>query len=362
MSNQGNRPRFNTKSLIYPIVLLGLMFAVQQYRERKYGQDLAENASKLVYFEGNTMGTTYHIKYLDEGQRNYKQQVDSVLLDFNQALSTYIPDSEISQFNREQALKYKSPYFYPVLEASKEVYEITDGAFDPTIGPLAKAWGFGAGDRTTMSQAKVDSLLALLDFPSIVFDQEEVKKERPEVQLNVNALAKGYGVDVVADYLKAQGVEHLMVEIGGEVVCHGLSDKNMPWVIGIDEPLTSEELAERGVKRQLYAAIKVENQGMATSGNYRNYYVENGVKYAHTIDPKTGYPVQRSLLSATVLAPNCMLADAYATAFMVMGVEKSIAILESQPDLEGYLIYSDEEGKMKIYATKGAEKAMVNIR
>ncbi|BDC98193.1 FAD:protein FMN transferase [Persicobacter psychrovividus] len=360
--SQQSRPKLNLKSFIYPAILLLLMWAVHLYRDHQHQQNVSEHTKNMVYLEGETMGTYYHIKYIDPQGRNFKTQVDSLLVAFNQSQSTYIPTSEISVFNKNHGLTYQSPYFYQVLKTSKQVYEATDGAFDPTVLPLVKAWGFGPGKKDEMTPHKVDSLKALVDFKSISFDSLAAQKSRPEVQLDFSALAKGYGVDVVTDYIRAQGIDNIMVEIGGEVDCYGISDKNQAWVIGIDEPLTADELKARGGGRQLFAAIQVQDRGMATSGNYRNYYIENGKKYAHTIDPKSGYPVQHSILSATVLAPNCMIADAYATAFMVMGVEKAKTVLQQHPELDAYLIYSDENGKLKVYATKKAEQSMINIR
>lgn len=331
----------NKRSRIYLIMLMLAVFLVYTYRQ---------NQPKEVLIQGTTMGTiAYNIKYLDKDQRNFKSQIDSLLRDFNQSLSTYIPDSEISTFNKNGKVKFYYPYFYDVLEASRQVNKATNGAFDPTVGQLIDAWGFGDGKLIAPDSSQVDSLMDYIGFDKIKFDMNYASKAIDGLKLNFSAIAKGQAIDVVADWLKAQGMENFIVEIGGEVRAHGENLDGEFWTIGIEVP------DEKRVGR-LFDALHLENQGMATSGNYRNFRVlDDGRKVAHTIDPKTGYPKMQTLLSATVLAPNCMLADAYATACMVMGKEKSIALVEADPSLECYLIYTDESGNMATYLSSGLE-------
>jgi len=322
------------------------IFVVYTYRE---------NRPKEVLVQGTTMGSiAYNIKYLDAKQRNFKQQIDSLLRDFNQALSTYIPDSEISTFNQKGKVKFYFPYFFDVLEASKTVNKATNGAFDPTVGPLIDAWGFGDGKFMGPDSTQVDSLLEFVGLDKINYDINYATKMVPGVKLNFSAIAKGQAIDVVADWLAGQGMDNYMVEIGGEVRANGKNLAGEFWTIGIEVP---DEKRIGG----LFDALHLENQGMATSGNYRNFRIlEDGRKVAHTIDPSTGYPKMQTLLSATVLAPNCMLADAYATACMVLGKEKSIELIEGDPQLECYLIYAAEDGSMETYLSSGLKGKTVN--
>ncbi len=340
---------YQKKNIIYSVVLLLAVGGVWLYRN---AQDNANHDElPLVSFRGQTMGTVYSIKYLDANQRELKSNVDSLLEVFNASLNHYLPNSEISRFNREDTFYFKLPYFYPVLEKSREVYEKTDGAFDPTVAPLVNAWGFGPDTTQLPSKAKVDSLLRYVGFDKIVFTQASVTKTAPGVSLNFSAIAKGYGVDVVADYLQQQGINNMMVEIGGEVVAHGTNEQGNVWRIGINNPEQPGELT---------SAISLDNQAIATSGDYLNYYEKDGKRYAHTLNPATGYPVEHTLLSASVIAKDCMTADAYATAFMVMGLEKTKQLLQQNPSLDVYLIY-DDNGKDKTYMTDNLRKKVLDI-
>ena len=335
------------KNIIYSVVLLGALGATWLYRQ---AQDEPE-ASSYLAIQGQTMGTTYAIKYEDPQQRDLKPGVDSLLEVFNQSVNHYLPDSEISRFNRQDSLQFDLPYFYPVLARSEEIVVATDSAFDPTVAPLVNAWGFGPEGGKLPDSLAVDSLRQLVGFDKIVFTDEYVAKTQPYVQLNFSAVAKGYGVDVVASYLADRGIDNMMVEIGGEVVARGVNPQGEVWRIGIDDP---------GQPGQMSAAIALNDQAMATSGNYLNYYERDGKKYAHTIDPRTGYPVQHSLLGATVVADDCMTADAYATAFMVLGLERAKEILAQDSSLDAYLIY-DNQGNIRTFVTEGLEEAVVDM-
>lgn len=310
---------------------------------------------QFVTFVGQTMGTTYSIKYWNESGISHKEQVDSVLQDFNLSLSTYIPDSEVSRFNEQSILKFSDPYFYPVLKKSKEIFEKSEGAFDPTVGPLIRVWGFGNKKiEVVPDSAVMDSLLTLVGFHHISFDSISVCKLKKNVMINFNAVAKGYGVDVVADYLKGKGVKDLFVEIGGEVVTAG-SNNDEAWRIGIEVP------AEGVPKSDLQAILSLKDGALATSGNYRSYWEKDGRKYAHTLNPYTGYPVQHSLISASVLAGDCITADAWATAFMVLGVEKAKEIIEKEDSLEAYLVYAGEDGEWLSYMSSGIKDKLAEV-
>lgn len=328
---------------LYPLFLILLVFIVWKYRESK-----KENL-QLVEISGTTMGTIgYSVKYFNENGENYSSEIDSLLKVWNLSLSTYIPESEISRFNSgDSCFQFESKYFLPVLEASKIVYEKSRGAFDPTVGPIVNAWGFGPDKSMVPDSAKVDSLKLLVGFDKISFDDTKVCKHISGIKLDFSAIAKGYAVDVVAAYLADKGIKDLLVEIGGEIVCRGSKPGDTPWITAIEDPTV--EVYER----EILALAELNNKAVATSGNYRNYYVRDGRKYAHTIDPATGYPVFHDLLSTSVFAENCMIADAYATAFMVVGLEKAKDILSKDESLDAYLIYTDEDGSLKTFVTEG---------
>jgi thiamine biosynthesis lipoprotein len=310
---------------------------------------IRQNAAseERVSFNGQTMGTYYNIIYIHPDGIVFKKEIDSLLLVWNNSLSTYIRDSEISRFNRTKQLYFESPYFFPVLKKSKEIFEATGGAFDPTVMPLVNAWGFGPEDREMPDSSEVKKLKQLVNFKYISFDSVHVWKKKAGVELDFSAIAKGYGVDVVGNFLSQQGIKNYLVDIGGEITCKGINERGTPWTTGIEDPQVQFN------ERKIMAVIEVSDKAIATSGNYRNFYVKDGMKYAHTISPFTGYPVQHSLLSATVVADSCMTADGFATAFMVLGVEPSIQILNEHPELDAYFIFSDEEGQIKTYMTEG---------
>ena len=333
------------KSRIYPLVLILIVFIVWKFRESK--------KSEWISLNGQTMGTTYRIKYQAPSGNNYKDRIDSILENFNDCLSTYIVNSEISRFNQDSILYFGLPYFYPVLLKSEEIYNSTGGAFDPTVMPLVNAWGFGPDSGMIPDSSKVDSLKQFVGYDNIQFNEEKVWKSKSGIELDFSAIAKGYGVDIVAEFLSNQGLINYFVEIGGEVVASGLNDKDLLWRLGIEDP--SINSGQRSPK----AIVELENKGMATSGNYRNYYLKDGIKYAHTINPHTGFPVEHSLLSATVFAKDCMTADAYATSFMVMGLEEAKNVLSAVEGLEAFLIFSDEVGDLQTFATEGVDKINV---
>ncbi len=321
---------------------------VWKYRESKKAQQAEDNLSP-VEISGMTMGTIrYSVKYFHEDKINYSTEIDSLLKVWNMSLSTYIPESEISRFNSgDSCFHFESKYFLPVLQASKKVYEMSKGAFDPTVGPIVNAWGFGPEKSMTPDSSRVDSLRQFVGFNKITFDDKKVCKSLPGIKLDFSAIAKGNAVDIVADFLGSKGIENLLVEIGGEIVCRGSKPGNAPWVTAIEDPTV------KVYEQKILAIAELYDKAVATSGNYRNYYVRDGRKYAHTIDPASGYPVFHSLLSASVFAENCMVADAYATAFMVLGMNGARKILEDDPSLDAYLIYTDEDGEIKTFVTNG---------
>lgn len=310
---------------------------------------------EYFYNEGGTQGTSYHIIYQNPENKDLHDSIKSILHRFDLSLSSYIPNSVISKINRNEEVKLDF-HFTEVFQTSLDVYKQSEGLFDITVAPLVNAWGFGPERKLNMDKKIVDSLLQVIGMEKVKIVDGRIEKTDPRVKIDVNAIAQGYSCDVVADFLEDMGVRNYLVEIGGEIVSKGHNAEGNTWRVGIDRPAEGSMIPGQ----ELQAVVELKNRGLATSGNYRKFIEENGVKYAHTINPKTGYPVMSNLLSATIVAKDCMTADAYATVCMVTGLEKSKEIIEKVGGLEAYLIYSDENGEYKIYATKGMEKMIAN--
>lgn len=309
--------------------------------------------SKTVYVrnEGMVFGTTYHLIY--QSKEDLHSEIKLKYNEFDLSLSTYNKESVISKVNKNVPVEADA-YFLKLFNAAKKISAHTHGAFDMTVAPLVNAWGFGFTNKDSISTELIDSLRQYIGMDKVWLEGKQVKKANEAVMLDASAIAKGYAVDVIADFLEAKGIDNYMVEIGGEIRMRGKNHKGVAWRVGIDKPIDDPKV----LKRDLQAIISIDNGALATSGNYRNFYYENGRKYAHTIDPATGYPVQHELLSASVIAKDCMTADAYATAFMVMGLEKSKALVESTSGLEAYFIASTGEENYEIVCTRGFEKLL----
>lgn len=300
--------------------------------------------------QGEAQGSTYSIKYIANEELVSKIQIDSLLLAFDMSLSTYRDDSEISKINSGDSTVTVDDFFVETFKASNQIFKETNGLFDPTIGVLVNAYGFGPShERKDLSQSQIDSLLNFVGFNKVKLNTNKtISKLHKETYFDFNAIAQGYSVDVVADFLKANGIENGIVEIGGELLGFGKNTiENKNWIIGIDDPLQSPE------ERTLIAKIKIENLGMATSGNYRKVVTDSitGEKFVHTINPKTGKPQKGNVLSATVLAPNCKMADGYATAFMVMDIKQGMEFAKNHPDLHVLLIYREENNEVQQFKT-----------
>lgn len=300
---------------------------------------------------GQIFGTTYHITY--QSDKDLHREILQRLQLVDQTFSTFNDESIISKINRNEPVK-PNQMFIEVFDLAKTVSKDTHGAFDITVAPLVNVWGFGFKSGTPPTKAVIDSLRHLTGYEKVKLIGSKVRKQDPRIMLDCSAIAKGYGSDVVAQYLRSRDVENFMIEIGGEIVVQGNSDKRLPWKIGVTKPTDDSTQ----VNNELQTVLNVSNTAMATSGNYRRFYYKNGKKYAHTIDPKTGYPVQHNILSATVLANTCAKADAYATSFMVLGLEKTQQVLQHHPDLMVYLIYADGQGKNKVWYSPSLKKAI----
>lgn len=313
------------------ILIIGSIYIIAQQRSAPYQKD-----------EGFIFGTVYHITY--QNDNNLKQNIEAELEKVNKTFSTFDSTSIISLINQNKPVKIND-MFAEIFDLSEEISTETEGAFDITVAPLVNLWGFGFKSGQKPTKEKIDSLRLLVGYNKVKLYENGVKKKNPKIMLDCSAVAKGYGSDIVARYLREQGVKNFMVEIGGEIVTSGLSENRLPWKIGVTKPSDNKT----DMNQEVETILNVTDKAMATSGNYRNFYYKGGKKYAHTIDPKTGYPVQHSLLSATVLAKNCATADAYATSFMVMGVEKAEALLEKHPELMAYFIYAGPKGELKTW-------------
>jgi len=297
-----------------------------------------------VFNEGKIYGTVYHIVYESPDGGDMHPAIDAELQRLNKLFSTFDSESQISKVNTNQPVELDS-LFVNCFNRSMEVSRLSGGAFDITVAPLVNAWGFGFKHKESITQPLIDSLLKLTGYQKVHLSDGKIIKENPGIMLDMSAIAKGYTCDLIGRFLAEKGCLNYMVEIGGEVVAKGVNSKGNVWSIGLSKPDETAFYESQDIQ----AIVKLPERALATSGNYRNFYEEGGKRYAHTIDPATGYPVQHSLLSATVLAGDCMTADALATAFMVLGLEKSVKLAETLPGVEVYFIYSDESGFNKIY-------------
>ncbi|MDX1652106.1 MAG: FAD:protein FMN transferase [Brumimicrobium sp.] len=313
--------------------------------------------------QGLTQGTTFTIKTSDDTLYLSPEEINTLFSEFDRELSGYIPNSLVSQFNASDSLMItETKFFQDCYMQSMEVYEKTKGAFDPSVFPLVKAWGFFQDIENPPSENIIDSILEFTGFKEglhhVMKDGKLIKKDK-RFQLDFNAIAQGQSVDAVANYLDEKGQMNYFIEIGGEIRVKGVNNENNLWVIGIDEPVPNN--TGQGA-RKLENYLGLTNISVATSGSYRKFYEKNGKKYSHTIDPKTGRPVEHNLLSTTVISKKASTADAYATAFMAMGVEKTLEFIQSNPqlNLEVYLLFQNKEGRIERAYSRGVPNFLLN--
>ncbi|MDT0556526.1 FAD:protein FMN transferase [Patiriisocius hiemis] len=315
---------------------------------------IACSKSELQYqsIQGNALGTTYSIQYFTNKSFDVEKGIDSVLYSLNKSVSTYIPNSDISKINKGDTTIVVDKIFNEVFSISEKVNKESNGYFDPTVGVLRNSYGFGTVKPIAkMDSTTLDSLRQFVGFNKVSIRQDgTIKKKHPQIYFDFNAVAKGYGIDMIGNYLSSQGVKNYLIELGGELLAKGENlNTNKPWKVGI-------EAVESPIEDRTYTAVvSLKNTGMASSGNYRKFRIDSitGKKYVHTINPLTGEAEQTNVTSATVIAPTCALADAYATACMAMGLEKTQNMLSSLNDIEVYLTYIDKNGNSKTYTTKG---------
>lgn len=294
-----------------------------------------------IRLKGSVFGTTYSIIYYDV-ETNFNQEINQLFDKVNNSLSTYIPTSDISKINKgEKGIKVDA-YFKEVFTKSERIFKETDGYFDPTVGDLVNAWGFGPKKPLNdLDSTKVKSLMQFVGFDKVKVENDEVVKQFQETYFDFNSIAKGYGIDVVARFLESKGITNYLVEIGGEIRTRGAKPEGKEWKVQLDNPNTDGS-------RTAFDYLTLKDESMASSGNYRKFRVtDSGEKYVHTINPKTGYAKESNLLSASVIAKlDCADVDAYATAFMAMGLEKTKEFLQKKPELKVILIYANEKGEL----------------
>ena len=324
--------------LLLVLLIAGTVYIVRENRPgAQSAAHSAWNQSALQRTEGAVFGTIYHITYnapkpLDEG-------IKAVLDKVNSSLSMFEEKSTISLINSNKS-DVPDSMFVRVFNLAKQISTETDGAFDITVAPLVNLWGFGFKNEKNISDATIDSLLCFVGIDNVNLEDGKIIKAHPETMLDCSAIAKGYGVDAVGEYLESQGVSQYMVEIGGEVRVRGFNPRGDNWSIGITRPDDDSTCMQNDIEEVLH----VTDIAMATSGNYRNFYMKDGKKFAHTIDPRTGRPVQHNILSSTVLASDCATADAYATSFMVLGLDEAKKVLKKHTELMAFFVYQDADG------------------
>lgn len=319
------------KLAILSVIVIGSVMVVSKQRNVPFQDN-----------RGFVFGTMYQITY--QSDKDYQKDIEAELKKVDNSLSPFNPKSVISKVNRNENVEVDD-MFAEVFNLAEKISSETDGAFDITVAPMVNAWGFGFKSGKMPTRKQLDSLRNIVGFHKVAMEGRIVMKKNPATMLDCSAIAKGFGCDVVAKFLQSHGVKNYMVNIGGEIVTCGVNMERVPWKIGVTKPVDDS----LSVSEENQTVLNVTDKAMATSGNYRNFYYKNGKKYAHTIDPKTGCPVQHNILSATVLADNCATADAYATSFMVMGLDKAKKVLDKHPELMAYFIYSDNQGKNAVW-------------
>ncbi len=331
-----------SKQILLSFVFLSVLFS--SCKQEKY------------YYEerGSVFHTIYTIRY--QSPRPLTAEIDAEFRKFNLSLNPFNPNSIISKVNNNEPVELDE-WFVEVFNKAQEVSAKSNGAFDITCAPIINLWGFGFANMDSVSQHMIDSLKTFTGYEKIRLENGSIVKDDPRVILNTSAIAKGFSCDVIARLLEKEGVENYMIDIGGEMMISGVNQNGDCWRIGIAKP-EDDSTGMINITKEVVQLCK--KAGFATSGNYRNYYVKNGKKYAHTIDPVSGYPTEKSILSATVVANDCMTADAYATVFMVLGVEQAAEFAKKVPELEYFLIYTGEHGEERVMYSEGMLKYLPN--
>lgn len=301
---------------------------------------------KMV-LQGLAQGSYYAVTYFDDEGRNFQREIDSVFHAVDVSVNLWVDSSVISKVNRNEEVMLDK-IFIDNFNIAQEAAQMSDGYFDPTISPIVAAWGFSNKTGDSITPSLIDSLKQLVDYRKVKVENEKIIKENPAMQLDFNAIAQGYTSDMIANFLESRGIKNYLVDTGGEIMAHGSKPNGQPWIVGIEKPAESWD-AEQVVQ----ARIALRDKGLVTSGSTRKYVERNGKRYSHCIDPKTGYPVEHNVLSVTVLADNSVWADALASICMVMGLEKSLPLIQSLDGVEAYYIFENDENELETFATEG---------
>jgi thiamine biosynthesis lipoprotein len=312
-----------------------------------------QGPQKMV-LQGEAQGSYYAVTYYDEQGRNFQQKIDSIFHAVDVSVNLWVDTSVISKVNRNEEVKLDS-IFVDNFRIAQEAASLSDGYFDPTISPIVAAWGFSYKHGDTITPQLIDSLKQLVDYRNIRIEEGKVVKANPAMTLDFNAIAQGYTSDLIASFLDSQGIKNYLIDTGGEIMARGEKTNDQPWIVGIEKPADNWDS-----EQVVHTRIALHDKGLVTSGSTRKYVERNGKRYSHCIDPKTGYPVEHNVLSVTVLAENSVWADALASICMVMGLEKSLPLIESMDGVEAYYIYVNEQNALETFATDGFEKLVLD--
>lgn len=302
---------------------------------------------KIIMLQGEAQGSYYAITYYDEQERNFQHEIDSIFHAVDVSVNLWVDTSVISKVNRNEDVTLDS-IFIDNFNIAQEAAQLSDGYFDPTISPIVAAWGFSYKHGDSITPQLIDSLKQLVDYRKVRIENGMVVKENPDMTLDFNAIAQGYTSDLIASFLDSRGIKNYLVDTGGEIMSRGTKPNGQPWIVGIEKPADNWDS-----EQVVHTRIALRDKGLVTSGSTRKYVERNGKRYSHCIDPNTGYPVEHQLLSATVLAENSVWADALASICMVMGMEKSLPLIEGMEGVEAYYIFVNEEGQLETFATEG---------
>ena len=308
---------------------------------------------KKVVLQGLAQGSYYAITYFDEQNRNFQREIDSIFRAVDRSVNLWVDSSVISKVNRNEDVVLDK-IFIDNFNLAQEAARLSDGYFDPTISPIVAAWGFSYKSGDSLTSQRIDSLRALVDYRNVRIENGKVVKENPNITLDFNAIAQGYTSDLIAAFLDGKGIRNYLVDTGGEIMARGGKPDDKPWIVGIEKPADNWD-SERVVQTR----VALRDKGLVTSGSTRKYIERNGKRYSHSIDPKTGYPVEHNVLSVTVLAENSAWADALASICMVMGMEKSLPLIENMDGVEAYYIFQNENGALETFATEGFGERIV---
>lgn len=337
------------------ILFIGVAFiavAVGLYFAFKSKQELIKQKAEYIHNEGDTQGTTYSITYQQPQGIDLQDKIEKKLHEFDLSLSSYIPNSTISRINNNDSTVKTDLYFETMFYAAQDAAYKTNGAIDITVGPLVKAWGFAFGNSEHSKLPNVSDFLPYVGYKKIHIKDHKLIKDDPRIIIDDNSIAQGYSSDVIGKLLEDNGCKNYMVEIGGEIVCKGLNDSGQKWQIGINKAIDDSTSTINDIQ----TIIHITNCAVTTAGDYRKFFIKNGKKYSHIINPHTGYPIDNNMLSVTVVAPTGILADAYDTPFMVIGVDSTLKVCKRIPGMECYLIYLDKNGKPAVAYSEGFKK------